>query len=183
MSRRPPHSLQDASLRADDRRHRCGNPSHPHFPRKELPHGQPCYLRRRPHRHRQNQNGCGPGKALRRRGGVCGLHADLPGHDHRHRRSHGGGNRGHPSPHGGSGRPGRELVCGPIHGAGRPLHPGYPLPGKAPCLSGRHGPLFGLHPLRPDLRRRAQRRRGAKGPPNGAGTGRHRASLPPITGH
>ena len=103
-------------------------------------------MRGRTHRQRKNENGRGPGPAAERRGGVRGLHADLPGHDHRHRRPHGGGDGGGPPSYDCRGGPGGAVVCGPVLPGGGRLHSGYPQPGKAPGAGRGHGAV----PGRPD---------------------------------
>ncbi len=111
------------------------------------------------HRLRQNENGRGACTALRRRGGVRGLHAALPGHDHRHRRPHAGGDGGRAPPHGGRGGPGGELVGGAVRGGGRQMRAGHSAAGKAAGAGGGHGAVSGRAGAGAGLCRRQSRRR------------------------
>ena len=150
---------------------------------KESPYDPTDHLRGGSHRHGKNENGRGAGPPLRRRGGVRGLHADLSGHGHRHRRPHSGGDGGHPPPHGGRGRSRRELVRGPVRIGGRYLCAGYPPPGPPPYSGGRHGTVSGVPDPRHGLCRRKRRRRDPAAPAAAAGAGGRRPAAGRAASH
>ena len=86
-----------------------------------------------------NPPGRRPGPAPERRGGLRRLHAGLPGHGHRHRPPHGGGDGRRPPPHDGDRRSCRELQRGPVRPGGHRLRGGYLPPGQAAHCGGGHG--------------------------------------------
>ena len=77
-------------------------------------------------------------KALRRRGGLRGLHADLPGDDHRHRRPHAGGDgRASPTTWSAVADPAESVVRGPLRPGGHRLR------WRTSCARGKRPVLVG----------------------------------------
>ena len=89
----------------------------------------------------QNRPGRCPGSAAERRGGVRRLHAGLPGHGHRHRQAHSGGNGRRTPPYAGCGRPLGKLLRGPVRPGRRAGGGRYFGPGKTAHRSRGNGAL------------------------------------------